>query len=137
MVESQEEPNVGVFICRWGKNIASIINVEDLVEHSKQLPGVTMADQNIALCSEPGANFIKECIQEKGLDSVVIGAWTPKTHQPVFHTVLEEANLPKRKLEFVNLREQVSFVHMKDQDLALEQKCAAGPRAYLPCYPTI
>ena len=39
----------------------------------------------------------------------------------MFHAVLEEAGIAKRKLEFVNLREQVSFVHMKDQDLALEQ----------------
>ena len=51
-----------------------MINVEDLVEHSTKIPGVNFADQNIALRSEPGAVFIKECIAEKELDSVVMGA---------------------------------------------------------------
>ena len=39
----------------------------------------------------------------------------------MFHTVLEEAGLEKRKLEFINLREHDSFFHMKEPDLALEQ----------------
>ena len=37
------------------------------------------------------------------------------------HAVLEEVNLPKRMLEFTNLREQVSFVHAKEKDKALDQ----------------
>jgi heterodisulfide reductase subunit A len=39
----------------------------------------------------------------------------------VFHAVLEEADLPKRMLEFSNLREQVSFVHAEDKEKALDQ----------------
>ncbi len=92
-----------------------------MVEYSSDLPCVKCSDQNIALCSEPGAEFIKECIEEHDLNRVIVAACTPLTHQPVFHAVLEEANLPSRMLEFSNLREQVSFVHAEDKEKSLDQ----------------
>ena len=73
------------------------------------------------MCSEPGAEFIKECIEKENLNRVIVAACTPLTHQPVFHAVLEEANLPARMLEFSNLREHVSFVHAEEKQKALEQ----------------
>lgn len=45
------------------------------------------------------------------MERIVVAACTPKTHQPVFHAILKEAELPPRYLEFVNIREHVSFVH--------------------------
>jgi len=42
-----------------------------------------------------------------------VAACSPRTHQPVFHSVLEAAGLPPRMLEFVNIREHCSFVHME------------------------
>ncbi len=40
---------------------------------------------------------------------------TPKTHEPVFKSVLEEMNLDPSYLEFVNIREHSSFVHRNDK----------------------
>ena len=39
---------------------------------------------------------------------------TPKTHEPVFKSVLESMNLDPSYLEFVNIREHSSFVHRND-----------------------
>jgi heterodisulfide reductase subunit A len=63
------------------------------------------------MCTEGGSSYIKEQIEEFNLERIVVAACTPKTHQPVFHAILEEAGIPPRYLEFVNIREQCSFVH--------------------------
>jgi len=47
-----------------------------------------------------------------------VAACTPRTHQPVFHSVLADAGLPPRMLEFVNIREHCSFVHMEKPEEA-------------------
>lgn len=44
-----EEIRIGVFPCRCGINIAGYVNMEELVEFSKTLPNVVVADQYISL----------------------------------------------------------------------------------------
>ncbi len=73
------------------------------------------------MCTESSAKFIKEKIESNNLNRVVVAACTPKTHEPVFKTIIEEAGLNPGMLEFVNIREQDSFVHMKQPKEALEK----------------
>ena len=73
------------------------------------------------MCTEPGAAFIMEKIEENNLNRVIVAACSPKTHEPVFHAVLKDAGLPPRMLEFVNIREHCSFVHMNEPEAALYQ----------------
>lgn len=76
------------------------------------------------MCTEGGSSYIKEQIEEFKLNRIVVAACTPKTHQPVFHAILEEAGIPPRYLEFVNIREHCSFVHQ-----ALEVREKANKKA--------
>ena len=85
------------------------------------MPGVKYAEMNLSYCTEAGAVAIQKAIGEQQLKRVVIAACTPKTHLPVFQSVLKSANLPKRMLEFVNLREHDAFIHMHDKDAATEK----------------
>jgi len=52
---------------------------------------------------------------EHNANRLVVGSCTPKTHEPVFKSVLESMNLDSSYLEFVNIREHSSFVHRKDK----------------------
>jgi heterodisulfide reductase subunit A len=70
------------------------------------------------MCTDPGADFIIDEIKDKELNRVVVAACTPRTHQPVFHNVLHAAGLPPRMLEFVNIREHCSYVHMEEPEIA-------------------
>ncbi len=93
------------------------------------------------MCTEPGAAFIMEKIEEHKLNRVIVAACTPKTHEPVFHTVLKDAGLPPRMLEFVNIREHCSFVHMNEPEAALLQaknliRAAVQRALYLEPVPT-
>ena len=47
---------------------------------------------------------------------LVVASCTPKTHEPVFKSVLESMDLDSSYLEFVNIREHSSFVHRNDKE---------------------
>ncbi|HEX9617701.1 MAG TPA: FAD-dependent oxidoreductase, partial [Anaerolineales bacterium] len=44
---SDEPERVGVFICHCGINIGSVVNVPEVVEYARNLPGVTYAEHNL------------------------------------------------------------------------------------------
>jgi len=70
----------------------------------------------ISLCTEPGAEFIKEKMLDVNANRFVVASCTPKTHEPVFKSVLESMDLDSSYLEFVNIREHSSFVHRNDKE---------------------
>jgi len=73
------------------------------------------------MCTSVGAELIKSNIQKLGLNRIIVVACTPKTHEPVFQRVLQEVGLNRGFLEFVNLREHLTFVHMENRAEALEK----------------
>ncbi len=52
---------------------------------------------------------------ESNANRLVVAACTPKTHEPVFKSVLESMDLDSSFLEFCNIREHASFVHRQDK----------------------
>jgi heterodisulfide reductase subunit A len=111
---NDEKPVVGVFVCRWGINIAGILDVPKIVEEIGKLPNV-YSYEYLNMCTSGGAEYIKEQIEEKGFNRIVVAAWTPLTHEPVFHGILREAGIPQRYLEFTNIREHCSYVHQAQE----------------------
>lgn len=51
---------------------------------------------------------------EFNANRLLMASCTPKTHEPVFKSVLESMGLEPSYLEFVNIREHSSFVHRND-----------------------
>ena len=51
---------------------------------------------------------------ESNANRLVVGSCTPKTHEPVFKSVLESMGIDSSYLEFANIREQNSWVHKGD-----------------------
>ena len=52
---------------------------------------------------------------ESNANRLVVASCTPKTHEPVFKSVLESMDMDPSFLEFVNIREHSSFVHRHDK----------------------
>jgi len=117
----KEDVRVGVFICDCGSNIAGFLNVPEVVEYVKGLRGVAFADEGKWSCSVDYLARIKEAIKEHNLNRVVIASCTPRTHEPLFKQTVKEAGLNPYLLEFVSIREQVSWVHMSDPKIATEK----------------
>ncbi|MBD3211306.1 MAG: NAD(P)-binding protein [Candidatus Lokiarchaeota archaeon] len=110
------------------------MDVPRIVEEIDKIENV-WAFEYLSMCTEGGSAYIKEQHEEQHFDRVVVAACTPKTHQPVFHAILEEIELPPRYLEFVNIREHCSFVHQQEKEeatlKAIEQIKAGISRAKL------
>ncbi len=107
-------PRIGVFVCKCGTNIASVIDVEGVVSASKNMPGVTYAETNLFSCSESSLDRISQKIEEEELNRVVVASCSPRTHEQVFRNAVESAGVNPFLLEMVNIRDQCSWVH-KDQ----------------------
>jgi len=116
-----EPPRVGLFVCHCGTNIAKVVDVPQVVEYGKGLTGVVHAAQETFACSVDAVSHMTETIRAKGLNRVIVAACTPRTHEPVFQNALREAALNPYLFEFANIREQCSFVHMRDKTAATDK----------------
>jgi len=115
------EARIGVFVCHCGTNIGASVDVPQVVEYVKGLPNVVHVERNLFTCSEEGVSAIKKAIAGYNLNRVVVASCTPTTHEPLFRAACEEAGLNKYLFEFVNIREQCSWVHMRQPEEATEK----------------
>jgi heterodisulfide reductase subunit A-like polyferredoxin len=109
---ADEEPRVGVFICRCGINIGGVVDVPSVAAYAKTLPGVAYAEENLYTCSQDTQQRLKEVILREKLNRVLVASCTPRTHEVLFQDTLREAGLNPYLFEFVGIREQCSWVHM-------------------------
>ena len=108
---SGEEPKIGVFVCDCGYNIGGLINVDSIVEYARGLPRVDVAEMVGHGCSRESLEHIKSVIRAKGLNRVVMGACSPRTHETLFQDTVRRAGLNKYLLEMANIRDQDTWVH--------------------------
>jgi heterodisulfide reductase subunit A len=107
----EKPPRIGIFVCECGGNIGDVVDVKSVLEAVKNWDGVIVAKYNKYLCSRPAQEIIFEDIKKKNLDRVIVASCTPRMHLPTFQSVLERAGLNPYMLEFINIREQDSWVH--------------------------
>ena len=109
---------IGVYVCRCGLNIAQTVDCEKVAKNVEGVDGVVVAKHIPYACSEPGQMEIRQDIEEHDLDRIVIGSCSPRLHEPTFRHMMIQAGLNPYLLEMANLREQCSWVHMKEPDAA-------------------
>ncbi|NWF97114.1 MAG: CoB--CoM heterodisulfide reductase iron-sulfur subunit A family protein [Candidatus Thorarchaeota archaeon] len=113
-----EEPRIGVFVCHCGHNIAGTVDVAKVAQTAAGLPNVVFATDEMFMCSDNGQQLIREKIKEHRLNRVVVASCSPRMHEPTFRRVCEEAGLNRYLFEQVNLREHVSWCHMREPEAA-------------------
>jgi heterodisulfide reductase subunit A len=116
-----ERPRIGVFVCHCGINIAGVVDVPAVAEYAGTLPYVEFATDNLYSCSQDTQDTMAKIIEEKKLNRVVVAACTPKTHEPLFQETLINAGLNKYLFEMANIRNQDSWVHKNNPDLATKK----------------
>jgi heterodisulfide reductase subunit A len=121
MERSEEVPRIGVFVCHCGINIGGVVDVPEVVEYSKTLPGVVYAEGNLYTCSSEGISKIKEGIAKHNLNRVIVASCTPRTHEPLFRAACEEAGVNRYLFEMANIRDQCSWAHMHEPEKATEK----------------
>ena len=118
---SDEPERVGVFICHCGINIGAVVDVPEVVEYARTLPGVIYAEHNLYTCSQDTQMRLTERIKEQGLNRVVVASCTPRTHEPLFQDTLRGAGLNPHLFEMANIREHDSLVHKQVPESATEK----------------
>ena len=118
---TEEEPRIGIFVCHCGKNIGGVINVPSVVEYARTLPDVVYAEDNLYTCSAESGDKIKLAIKEHDLNRVIVASCTPRTHEPLFQSIIREAGLNPYLFEMANIRDQCTWVHMHESNLALRK----------------
>jgi heterodisulfide reductase subunit A len=116
-----ERPRIGVFVCRCGIHIAGVVDVPAVTEYAATLPYVDFATENLYTCSQDTQEIITQIIKEKNLNRVVVASCTPKTHEALFQETLINAGLNKYLFEMCNIRNQDSWVHKNNPELATEK----------------
>jgi heterodisulfide reductase subunit A len=116
-----DDPRIGVLICHCGINIGKYIDVPSVVEYIKNLPNVIHCEDNLYSCSSDSQTRIKELINKFNLNRFIVASCTPRTHESLFQETCLEAGLNKYLFEMVNIRDQCSWVHMKEKEAATEK----------------
>ncbi len=104
------QPRIGIFVCECGGNIGDVVDVKTIVDTIKNWPDVVVAKYHKYLCSKPAQEIIAEAVKKENLNRVVVASCTPRMHLTTFQSVLERAGLNPYMLEFVNIREQDSWI---------------------------
>ncbi|MEE8120172.1 MAG: hydrogenase iron-sulfur subunit, partial [Anaerolineales bacterium] len=117
-MEDIDIPQVGVFVCHCGSNIAGVVNIERVIEASKDMPDVVFTSAQMFSCAGNTQKEIEDAIREHGINRVVIAACSPKTHESIFRGVLIRAGLNPFLLEMSNIRNMDSWVHKFDKEAA-------------------
>jgi heterodisulfide reductase subunit A len=111
-----EEIRIGVFVCKCGTNIAKVVDVPAVANYAKTLPHVAYAGWQLFTCSVEGQNIIKNHIKKHKLNRVIVASCSPKLHEPTFRRTVMDAGINPFYFEMANIREQVSWAHMKQKD---------------------
>jgi heterodisulfide reductase subunit A len=113
-----EEPRIGVFICHCGSNIAGVIDVEAVAAYAETLPHVAYVERNLFTCAQDTQEIIRQRIQEKGLNRLVVAACTPRTHESLFRETLKASGLNEYLFDMANIRNHASWVHQEEPEAA-------------------
>jgi heterodisulfide reductase subunit A len=120
---TDESLRIGVYVCHCGSNIAGTVDVEELTQFAKGLPGVVISRHYKYMCSDPGQELVKRDIAEHRLTRVVVAACSPNLHEPTFRRAAEDAGLNRFLVQMCNIREQVAWV-TEDKADALDKSKA-------------
>jgi heterodisulfide reductase subunit A len=116
-----DDARIGVIVCNCGINISQTVDVERVAEKAAGQPAVAHAETVIYACAPDGQKRIKELIGEKNLNRVIVAACTPRTHEPLFQDTIREAGLNRYLFELADIREQCSWCHMGQNEIATQK----------------
>jgi heterodisulfide reductase subunit A len=111
-------PRIGVFVCHCGVNIAGVVDVDEVSSYAETLPDVVYSTHTMYTCSDDTQKKIQEAIEEHNLTRVVVAACTPRTHESIFRDTCAKVGLNPFLFDMANIRDQCSWVHKNEPELA-------------------
>ncbi len=120
----QGEPvKVGVFICSCHGEFSRFLDLEQLAEKVRGIPGVAHVEVIKGCCTPPTMQDTAQRIKASGVNRVVLAVCTPLQKLLKYRRTVMMAGLNPLLAEFLRLREDVIRVH-EDRDKMLEKAYA-------------
>jgi len=121
VTDTSDQVRIGVFVCQCGLNIGQTVDCKKVAKMALDISDVLVSKDITYACSEPGQMEIRKDIEENNLNRVVIASCSPRLHEPTFRHMMKDAGLNPFLLEMANLREQCSWVHLKEPEAATQK----------------
>ncbi|MFB0516661.1 MAG: FAD-dependent oxidoreductase [Candidatus Neomarinimicrobiota bacterium] len=103
-------PQIGVYICHCGMNIAAKVDILEVVAFAQTLPLVSVAREYKFMCSDPGQELIQEDLRAERVNRVVVASCSPLMHEITFRRATADAGQNPFFFQMANIREHVSWV---------------------------
>lgn len=116
-----EDPRVGVFLCRCDGSIAEAIDIPAVMEYAAQLKDVAHVQELAAACKSEGLGELKSAIAEKSLNRIVVAGCTHRLYEQLLEDTVREVGLNPCLLERADLREGCAWVHRDQPEEALRK----------------
>jgi len=118
---ADEDPKVAVFLCRCGEDIASVVDMEEMLGFVQGLPAVVYAEERPFLCLPETLSEVSRKIVEVGANRVIFGACAPYGRERLFREALKGIGMNTALGQMVDLREQVAWPHKNNSTGASEK----------------
>ncbi|MCK4849457.1 MAG: CoB--CoM heterodisulfide reductase iron-sulfur subunit A family protein, partial [Candidatus Heimdallarchaeota archaeon] len=119
--EKDKKIRVGVYVCHCGGNISDVVDVEKVRQVLEENENVTVSRRDMFMCSNAGQELIEKDIKDGKIDRVIVASCSPSLHEMTFRGATRRGGLNEFLYEQVNIREQDSWVHSHNHDLATEK----------------
>ncbi len=118
---SEAEARAAIFLCTCGEEIASMLDMEEMLDFAKGLPGVVYVEQTPYLCQKDALEQVKGKIKEHEVNRVVFAACSDITYEKLFIDAMRDVGLTPSLLELVNFREQLCSINPDHKKQAMEK----------------
>jgi heterodisulfide reductase subunit A len=110
----KESEGIAIALCACAGEISGTVDLDAVARHAATLPNVRRVETVELACLPEGRARLQELAADPQIDRLVIGACSPRTHEPFFQRLAGEAGLHPYFTEMVNLREHCAWVHRDD-----------------------
>jgi heterodisulfide reductase subunit A len=104
------ESRIGIFLCECGGKISSRIDLAE-VRALLQYDLWTHLDIYPYPCLTPGLEALRQEVQAKGLNRILVGGCSSRVMKKKFVAGLAPVGIAKHQVEMVNLKDHVAAVH--------------------------
>jgi heterodisulfide reductase subunit A len=101
---------IGVYVCHCGLNIASKVDVADVVAFAARLPNVAIAREYKFMCADPGQALIQQDVRDGLVNRVVVASCSPLMHEATFRRATAAGGISPFYFQMASIRELVSWV---------------------------
>ncbi len=117
-VPTGEEPGIAVIVCECGGEISQVVDTKELVEFSKELPGVVYVTETPYLCQRDSLKKVIDGVKNSEANRIIFAACSSSICGGVVESAMREAGMGRYFTQFVNLREGVAWVHREQPEAA-------------------